>query len=516
MKRYARRSRRSRRKTTLKRFNLSLLLIIVMIISSGCTELEDIKIFKHEEPKGVQEPIDADELELNSYYVKDGTKFILTLPLNGSGGTSVPNSGLSAEYKKRVLYAGPFEDTLIPTHYKGEIVAMSSKDADWDETVLERYKDLGYSVGFYNGEYDRDERSLSFKLTEKCINGTDFRTQLEELESPDIRVVAVDHKPLDETNTNIEAGLLVGMNKGEKHIISLYAGTYYHEMEVEADTQMFQSFEVYKFGNDLISDTPNGYRAFATPEYLNSGYYAINGKGLFRYVNFTKGAGSVEDAAVNEKYYKSDAERLAQFSRQYTFNVDQRTKNLTIAALYDDTSIQDETTIEGYAFAPDGTQYQLELDTDDDTLKLDLTEAMPGRWTANIVPQDIEIKSFEAIDNTPDQELTQEKNELVIDEDRENVVIRVYFENSVADQKLDEINITGTVIAPNGETYVLEKGEEEDLEKKRKLYLEYRLSYAPAGTYEVDINHYPERTTVSAPEVVNNTETHTETIVIEE
>ena len=272
------------------------MLAAISLIATGCAE--DIQIFRHEEPKGVQKLVKAEDLELNSFYVKDGTQFILTLPLKGSGTSVVPNSGLPSEYKSRVLYAGPFEDTLIPTHYKGEIVAMSSKDADWDSTTLERYKDLGYSVGFYNGVYDRSEKSLSFKLTEKGITGTDFKTQLEELESTDIRVVELDHRPLDEANTNIDAGVLVGMKKGEKHIISFYSGTYYHELEIEADTQMFQSFEVYNYGDEYISDTPNGYRAFSTPDFLNSGYYTINGKGLFRYVNFKKGEGNVEEAAV--------------------------------------------------------------------------------------------------------------------------------------------------------------------------------------------------------------------------
>ena len=487
--------------------------VAVTMTLTGCSE--DVQIFKHEEDPGIQKPMKADALEAGLYYVKDGTSFIQTLPLQGSGANAMPSSGIQTLNKNRVVYAGPHQDTLIPTHYKGEIVAMSGKDDSWNNVLLERYKDMGYSVGFYNAEYDEENNELAFNLTEHGIKETDFRNQVQEFESNIIRVVGVDHEPLNSTNMDPDCGILRGMAKDEMHIISLYAGTYFHEIEVKADTQMFQSFEVYMYDERYVTDTPNGYRAFSMPDDLKSGYYAINGGGLFRYVNFVKGEGDPADAAVNEAYYKSQAEMLKQFSKQFSFSVDQRTKNMTIQGEYNPKSIKADDEVMGFIFSPDGNEYEMIIDTEAHTLSLELTEATPGRWVVNVVPMDIDITKFEVIDNTPDQELTQETYKIELDEDRENVIIRAYFDNSVPDQNLKEINITGTMIAPDGTTYVMEPGEEEDLEKKRRLFIQHRLAYAPAGEYEININHYPERTTVSAPQIVNNTETHTETIVID-
>ena len=502
------------KKSDITKRGIAIFIALSAIFSlTGCNE--DVVIFRKEKPKGVQEPVKPTDMEMGLYYVKDGTQFIQTLPLHGSGADRLPDSALYDDNKSRVLYAGPYEDTLIPTHYKGELVAMADKEAGWTNVTLERYKDLGYTVGFVNAKYNKTENALEFTMNESGIKETDFETKVSELESKDIRVVELDHEPLNSTNCNPDCGVLIGMGKGETHVVSLYSGTYYHEIEVVADTQVFQSFEVYAFGSENVTDTPNGYRGFEMPDNLKCGYYAINGKGLFRYVDFIKGEGDVSNAPVNEAYYKSNMEQLAQFSKQYSFYAEQRVKNMSVRAYYDEESVSSEEDIKGYAFAPDGTEYRFTVNADKDSIYLDLTEAMPGRWVVNIVPMTINILEFTATDNTPDQELTQERYEINLDEPKENVIIRAYFEPSTKIQNLNDVNIGGTIITPDGTTYVMEKGTEKSLTGEMQYYLEYALAYAPEGTYEVDINHYPERTTVSDPQIVNNTETHTETIVIE-
>lgn len=478
----------------------------------GC---DDVQIFKEKEKKGVQKLLKANELEINKYYVKDGTSFIETLPLHGSGKEGKPENTLSKKNKRRVLYAGPYEDTLIPTHYRGEIVGQASAGSAWDSVFLERFKDMGYSIGFYNAEYDRDNNSLNFDLIESGIKGTDAFEIMSGLESRDIRVVEVNHQPLSVDNANFDSGVLVGMKKNEKYTISLYSGTYYHEIDITADTQMFQSFEMYSFGSDYIQDTPNGYRSFSMPTVLKSGYYAIDMSGLYRYVDFAKGDGNIAKAEYNEDYYTNDQDRLANFSRQYSYTVDMRTKNLTVEAVYDEHSVIDEENVEGYVFAPDGTEYYMNVDRNKNKIWTDFAQTMPGKWTANIVPVDIEITEFNAIDNTPDQALTQDVYNFDISEAKENVVFKVYFTKTDPEQKFEDIEINGNMIAPNGETYILEKNREEDKDKNEYYYLKYRLAYAPPGKYTITINHYPEKTIVQDPQVTSDYENVTETIVVD-
>lgn len=497
----------------MKKLLLFITVFASMLILTGCDK--DIQIFRTKETPGVQVPVKADALEMNSYYVKDGTSFILTLPLKGSGKSGRPENSISKENLKRVLYAGPYEDTLIPTHYKGEIVAQASRGAQWDDVFLERYKDMGYSVGFYNATYDQTENSLNFSTSDHMIKGTSLAEAFADLESQDIRVVEVNHNPLSPDNADFDSGILINMQQGETYTLSFYSGTYYHEMDVVADTQMFQSYELYSYSVDYISDTPNGYRCFNTPSVLKSGYYAIDGWGLFRYVDYEKGGGNVENTDYNEPYYDSDADKLANFSKQFSFTVDTRTKNLTVLAYYDEYSIENEASVEGYIFAPDGTEFYMNVDHEENAIWTAFSQAMPGKWTVNIVPQNIGIESFDAVDNTPDQALTQEVFNFTLESDRENVIFKTPFTNSVADENVADININGTMIAPDGETYILEVEEEEELDGSKRLFLVYRMAYAPAGEYTITVNHYPERTTVYEPQITNNTESVTETIVVD-
>ncbi len=483
------------------------------MLLTGCNS--DVKFFKDPETPGVQVPIKDSEIENDLYYVKDGTNFIKTLPLKGSATEGGSQSGTTAD-RSRVLYAGPNEDTLIPTHYKGEIIAQAAVDNDWNDVLLERFKDMGYSVGFFNAKYNKEANELYFDLDTAGIEGTDFYKQMESLESASIRIVGVDHKELSTSNADFESGILIGMEKGESHLLSLYAGTYYHEVEVIADTQMFQSFEYYSYDSSYIQDTPNGYRSFQIPQQLKSGYYSINAEGLFRYVDYAKGQGNIEETAYNDAYYDNEADMLAQFATKYSFTVDRRTKNMTIAALYSEESVEKEKEedIKGYIFSPDGTEYQMTLDTKKNTLKTDFTEVMPGKWTVNIFPKELVIENFEVVDNTPDEELTQKEYTIVVDEDKENIVFKCYFKTK-AGEKLEDIAVTGSIITPGGETFIMTKEEETTLEDETKMLLKYVMPYAGAGSYVVDINFYPEKTEIEEPFIENNTETVTDTIIIE-
>lgn len=496
------------------------ILLTSMVLSLGLTACNDVQIFEERDKEGEQIKLKSDELALDQYYIKEGTTFVLTLPLKGSAQGSRPINSISVENKKRILYAGPNEDTLIPTHYKGELVCKAASKAGWNEVYLERFKDLGYSIGLYNGEYNAEENSLLFNLDMVKIENADAYKKLAELESLEIRVVGINHHEISVDNADLDGGVFINMEKGEKYLVSLYAGTYYHEIEIEADTQMFQSYEMYNYGSDYIKDTPNGYQCFVTPGVLKSGYYAIDDKGLFRYVNYAKGDGNLYNTDYNIEYYTNDLDRLANFSQQYSFTVDTRTKNLTVEALYNQRSVMDEEDIEGYIFAPDGTEYYMNTDPKKNRIWTDFSQTMPGKWTVNVVPVELEIEEFNVIDNTPAQEFTQEVYNFDIRSEKENIQFKIPFEDIANQQELDKIEISASMITPSGETYIFEKKEEEvwtgeDQNKKKNFYLVYSMAYAPVGKYTITVNHYPEKTTVSEPEVLSEYDNVTDTIVVD-
>ena len=488
-----------------------ILLLSAPLLLSGCGK--NIKWFRGNEPKGQQVRVKDSDLKQDVFYVKDGTDFIATGKLKGSGANGTPN-GTDSD-GTRILYEVGEYDNIIPTLYADEILAEASTSADWTGVLLERYKFMGYSIGVYNAVYSKDGNDLSFDLDGNVIEGTDLYDQLSKMESRDFRITGIDGRELDDANTNRIGGFLPNLEKDSVHTIDLYSGTYFHRIQVKADTEMFQSFEVYSYGKDLISDTPNGYRSFRMPAGMYSGYYAVNGSGIFRFAAFEKGKGSIDEENYNLEFYSSRQTRLADTTTQYSFTVDSASKNLSLYAVYDVRTLDDGEVPTGYVFAPDGTQYEMDLDPDHSKLSLDMTSAMAGKWTVNIAPKTMKITEIRVADNTKARELTQENYELTLTEARDGIAVRADIENLVANAEDDDINVTGNVVMPDGSTVVMELKWNESPDGSKSWYLFAPITYAPEGDYSVTISHYPEQTKIGQPQVVNNRKDDVETIIVD-
>ena len=90
--------------TGFKKLIIASLVMASAMPLTGCNE--DVQIFKKKEPKGVQEPLPAEDMEMGLYYVKDGTRFIETLPLKGSGSNGTPESAIAEENSSRSSGSG--------------------------------------------------------------------------------------------------------------------------------------------------------------------------------------------------------------------------------------------------------------------------------------------------------------------------------------------------------------------------------------------------------------------------
>jgi len=484
---------------------IGVLLSCVML--SGCAE---VQIFEHKDDKAALVAVSAKDLEKNTYYVKNGTKFYRTLPPNSSA-----MSFSSAVNEKRIICAPHELDDAIPSHYVDEIVAYTTDKTGIESVVLERYKDMGWSLGVHNGTFDKEENTLGFEYRDSVVKESDAGKIFGDLESTKIRIAAIDGRGLTKDDIDSAGGIIINLEKDKEYTVSFYAGTYYHEEKIKADTHLFQSYEIYNYDDTYISDTRNGYIAFNTPDDLKNGYYLINGQGFFRYFDHERGGN--DDVDMNESYYASEEERIAAYSRQYSFVVNSATKNMNIEFLYEtDEETEDSAEVRGYVYAPDKTRYIMDHDEEKKRLSLDLAEATPGKWTVNIIPLTLNITNYGLKDDAFDQQLTQESNQVVLESPRTNIVFKVYYTNDI-NADADEIEINGSIVGPDGETFPMEKAVEKDeITKEEKLLLKYAVVYAQAGTYRVNVNHYPTRTTVQPPVITDNTQTETDIIMVEE
>ena len=93
-----------------------------------------------------------------------------------------------------------------------------------------------------------------------------------------------------------DGGTVLGLKKGKTVTCEFYTGTYYQDFNLTANIHSFSSME--RFVSYDYEFMHSSFIVIDIPEYLKSGYYFVNGVGLFRYV-------SDEDAATynGEAYY---------------------------------------------------------------------------------------------------------------------------------------------------------------------------------------------------------------------
>lgn len=496
--------------STLKKLLLISSLLISTISLSGCAKVQLFE--KHTDPNilvGVKDT----ELKNKIFYVKDKTTFYpVYLPKKGNAAQS------TITLNEARVFATLKDDALIPTHYLDEFVAYASDDISFQSVTLERFLDLGYSIGCYGGKRNADG-SIYVSRQNGIVADSSFAASIGSSQAEDIRILSIDGKEITDDQFYQNAGIITGLEQDKEYTVGYYIGTKYQEEKIIADTRLYAAFEIYDYGKDYISDTYNGYMCFKTPTDLKSGYYNINGSGLFRYYNFTKDKPN-DNVDMNESYYIDEQSKIEAYSRQYKVNVPKRVKNLKICVSFslsdDDMTTDDEGTIQGIIFSPDKNRYDMTYDGENQELSISLAEAMAGDWIINIIPKTLAINEVTTESDTAQEEATCEETTFVLPDARENV--EFISEYTIYDQKKDENEVTlyGSILAEDGEAYSMEQRSETSEDgTSTRYYIYYEVPYLPAGTYTVRIYHMPEETYINPPIVQDKTEKNTDIIVIE-
>ncbi len=487
-----------------KLFTLIPMCMLTLGLLTGC---EDVQIFQTKTDPYKLVVYKDTALKNDQYYVKNNTKFYeVYKPKNGNGTTSISSLNESR------VFVTMKDDALIPTFYSDELAAFPSDRLDLREIILERFSDQGYSIGCFSGTVT-EEGYLHFNKS-GLVKDSSLGEAIGTTESDDFRVATIDGKDITREQINTKAGIIIGLEQGKTYRIGYYVGTKFYEKNIVADCRMYQAYEMFSYGKDYINDTPNGYMAFAMPKDLKSGYYNINGGGVFKYYNFIRGAQDEDTVAMNESYYKDQKSKIEAYSRQYNVSVPKRVKDLKVTVkLESDETLYADDIIQGIVFAPDGTQMDMDYDPNDKELSIAMAEGMSGDWTVNVIPKTLNIKDIEVDNDKLAEEATCEETIFNIPEDRENV--EFYAEYTSFKKEVSKCTVFGTVLAENGKTYEMKLGVDDTDYEHKKYCISYEVPFAAAGQYIVRIYHYPEETTIMDPVVQDKTEKDTEIIIIE-
>jgi hypothetical protein len=194
----------------------------------------------------------------------------------------------------RSIWIDSDTDIQIPTVTSSDCLVYVSSAEVPDSIVFERFADYGYTIGVSNmqadlgGHYflvyaDTDEDDYKYYIDTKsdAANLTDLEI-IKKLYLNKAGSVKVDK------NTVSDGGTVIGLKKNKSYACEFYTGTYYQDYTLKANIHSFGSME--RFVSYDYEFMHSNFIVIQIPEYFKSGYYFVNGVGLFRYV-------SDEDAA---------------------------------------------------------------------------------------------------------------------------------------------------------------------------------------------------------------------------
>ncbi len=206
----------------------------------------------------------------------------------------------------RSIWINSHSDHQIPTVTEGDCLLYVSESEVPEAIVFERFADYGYTIGVSNlvadagGHYymtfaDTEEDDYKYYI--------DLKSDAEQLTKlpliPKLYLDQVGTTKVEETTVS-KGGTVLGLEKDEQYGCEFYTGTYYQDFILTANIHSFGSME--RFVSFEYEFMHSNFISIAIPDYFVSGYYFVNGVGLFRYV-------SAEDAdAYNGGAYDAEIE----------------------------------------------------------------------------------------------------------------------------------------------------------------------------------------------------------------
>ena len=264
-------------------------------------------------------------LEDGKYYVRD--KDNNCTPVYFGNGTFEEGEISTTPANDRVLwYKDDFDK--IPTLYEGDSLIMFTKNEIEERMVFERFELFNPTIGICGME---ELKSGRFKIytdkEKKCTYPYGDTDEILKLENDSVILENIGGQDVrKETDGNVtstfltRSGTILGLTKDKAYNVKIYEGTILHDYIFTADVIPLGSMETtetydYAFEEDNLIK-------INIPDFFNTGYYMINGAGLFRYV---KGDSYSDSTIFNNPNVPPEGAQYA------TINQEQVQENLEFA-----------------------------------------------------------------------------------------------------------------------------------------------------------------------------------------
>lgn len=305
---------------------LTMLLIATMAVSiSGCSlDLEEGDA--ESSTVTLSDEDFAKKFEEGKYYILHDDNSIEELAF--PHGTIKEDEIISTPDSQRAaMYGDDFKD--IPTLKKGDMLVMYSS-GEVPSFTFERFEDMGYSIPIVGLKVTPSHRlEVSTDIENGCTYPDSAADAILEAKAETVVIDEIGGKKLRVASSDIDGtiydadgriipksnedsavisrcGSINGLKKNDKsgnlakYKTKIYEGSEEREIVLTADTRILASYQITETNDyeyvmsHLISIT--------IPDYFNSGYYLINGKGMFRYLD----EGTKKDADIDDRMIFND------------------------------------------------------------------------------------------------------------------------------------------------------------------------------------------------------------------
>ncbi len=214
--------------------------------------------------------------------------------------TTFEKESVVASPKDGRIYWFQGDEDKIPTLYKGDSLVEYTSGVFEEKFILERFEDLGYSVGICGMQPIESGRyTISTDVEKKNTYPYSDADEITKLTNPTVIVDSISEKPIREYNevdpetyeplappqelcVPTKHGTIPGLKKDSFYNVRVYEGTVEHLYKLCANVMILASMECltkidYKFEEEYLLK-------IELPSTLKTGYYSINGLGVFRYV----------------------------------------------------------------------------------------------------------------------------------------------------------------------------------------------------------------------------------------
>ncbi len=290
----------------MKRKFFIIYLVVISICLSGCNLSRKKKTDTKKSTNEVDYVESMDDLEDGGYYIYHDDKYYL--PYIGSA--TFNTSSDRSDYSNSGRVAWFMDDfNKIPTLYEGDYLVYYTNNKLNEKFNIERFEYFGYTVGI-SGLYQKSSGRYAFDATKSNsgtshINNKSDAGRLLELSSSEVIIDNIGGSKLRSGNIT-RAGTIYGLEQDKLYAADLYVGTNLNTYVLKADTIALVSME-HTSTNDYTLLRSKILR-INLPKNLNDGYYAVNGSGIFRYVNGKSYTENTDFNVPNEKETAKNSE----------------------------------------------------------------------------------------------------------------------------------------------------------------------------------------------------------------